>query len=364
MNNAVTTPLPPVVASPHAQAEGSIGAVMGKVMLCLVPATLCGFWFFGLPAVSLWGVTVLAALAGEALCLHWRAKPVRRALLDGSALLTGWLLAMSLPPWAPWWIGVLGGLFATMIGKQIFGGIGQNLFNPAMIARVALLVSFPVQMTSWVMPIGPGDVAHAPSVIESLSVTFGSAPIPDAISSASLLGQAKSELSRGADLLKVFAQGVPTSLSGARPGSLGETAVLLIAAGGLALLLLGVITWHIPVAMLLAIAVPAAIAHGINPTRYLDAGAHVLSGGAMLGAFFIATDYVSSPSSRAGQVVFGVGCGFLTWVIRSYGGYPEGVAFAVLIMNALTPAIDRWIKPRVYGRDLKGQPLLVPNKGK
>lgn len=361
MNTSLTSTLPPVAASPHAQAQGSIGSVMGKVMLALAPATVCGFWFFGWSAFSLWLITTLSAVAGEALCLRLMNKPVRITLLDGSAVLTGWLLALSLPPWAPWWIGVVGGLFATIIGKQVFGGVGQNLFNPAMIGRVALLVSFPVQMTAWVAPaLG----AHAPGLAESLHITFGGAGVPDAMTSASLLGQAKTELSRGVDLLHTFANGLPTSFSGMRPGSLGETAVLLIAAGGVAMIFMGIISWHIPISMLLAIAIPALIAHGVNPARYLDAGTHILSGGAMLGAFFIATDYVSSPSSRAGQLVFGAGCGLLTWVIRSYGGYPEGVAFAVLLMNALTPAIDRLIKPRVYGRDHKGQPLVLAKKEK
>lgn len=359
MHTSLSTALPAVAASPHAQAQGSIGNVMAKVMLALAPSTLCGLWFFGGPAISLWLITIFAAVLGEALCLRLMGKPVRATLLDGSAVLTGWLLALSLPPWAPWWIGVVGGLFATIIGKQVFGGVGQNLFNPAMVARVALLVSFPVQMTAWVAPALSG---HAPGLAESLHITFGGGGIPDAMTSASLLGQAKTELSRGVDLLHTFANGLPTSFSGVRPGSLGETAVLLIAAGGVAMLLMGIISWHIPVSMLAAIALPALIAHGLNPARYLDAGAHLLSGGAMLGAFFIATDYVSSPSSRAGQLVFGAGCGFLTWVIRSYGGYPEGVAFAVLLMNALTPAIDRLVKPRVYGRDYQGRPIVLDKK--
>lgn len=361
MNTTASTALPPIPASPHAQAAGSIGSVMAKVMLALLPATACGFWFFGWPALSLWLVTVTAALAGEAACLQMMRKPVMPTLFDGSAMLTGWLLAMSLPPWAPWWIGLVGGLFATVLAKQVFGGVGQNLFNPAMVARVALLVSFPVQMTAWVAPVGMTG-AGSPGLFDALQITFGSGAIPDAVSSASLLGHAKTELARGVDLLQVFAGGLPTSFAGLRPGSMGETAVLLIAAGGVAMMLMRVITWHIPISMLLAIAIPAYFAHDTDPSRYLGAGAHVLSGGAMLGAFFIATDYVSSPTSRAGQVVFGAGCGLLTWVIRTYGGYPEGVAFAVLLMNALTPAIDRLIKPRVYGRNYVGKPSQ-PKKG-
>ncbi len=358
-NNVSIATLPGVVASPHALSEGSIGNVMFKVILALVPATFCGFWFFGLPALSLWLVTVLSAMLGEAACLRLMGKPVSANLFDGSALLTGWLLAMSLPPWAPWWIGVVGGLFATVIGKQVFGGVGQNLFNPAMVARVALLVSFPVQMTSWVAPLS-GTLA--PGFFETLQITFGGTPLPDAMASASLLGHAKTELSRGVDLFHTFTQGLPTSFTGMRPGSMGETAVFLIAAGGIALMFLRVISWHIPVSMLCAIALPAAIAHGVNPARFLDAGTHLLSGAAVLGAFFIATDYVSSPTSALGQILFGAGCGLLTWLIRTYGGYPEGVAFAILIMNALTPAIDRFVRPRVYGRDLRGRPMKAPGK--
>ena len=355
MNSPISTALPSVAASPHAKELSSVGKVMLKVMLALAPATLCGFWFFGWPAISLWLLTVASALVGEAACLALMNKPVRSALMDGSALLTGWLLAMSLPPWAPWWIGVVGGLFATVVGKQVFGGLGCNLFNPAMVARVALLVSFPVVMTAWV---GPSGQHVSPGFAESLSITFGGG-IPDAYTSATLLGQAKTELSRGVTLLQTFAQGLPVSFSGQRPGSMGETGIILLAAGGLALLAMRIISWHIPLAMLLGIAIPALIGHAVNPARYLDAGAHLLSGAAVLGAFFIATDYVTSPSSRLGQLIFGAGCGFLTWVIRSYGGYPEGVAFAVLLMNALAPAIDRLCQPRVYGRDWRGEPIKL-----
>lgn len=357
MNLPLAGTLPPVSASPHAAHAGSVGGVMARVMLALAPSTAFGFWLFGWPAFNLWLVTVLAAVAGEAACLALQKKPVRATVFDGSAVLTGWLLAVSLPPWAPWWLGLIGGLFATVMAKQAFGGIGCNLFNPAMVARVALLISFPALMTGWVSPLA-GAPVQAPGWGQSLAVTFAAAPVPDAMTSATVLGQAKTELSRGAKLDETGVAG-QASLAGMRPGSLGESAVLLIAAGGVAMMLMGLITWHIPLSMLLALAVPALIAHAADPARYLDAATHLLSGGAVLGAFFIATDYVTSPSSRAGQVVFGLGCGLLTWIIRTYGGYPEGVAFAVLLMNALTPVIDRLIKPRVYGRTWRGAPATV-----
>ncbi|PKO84806.1 MAG: electron transporter RnfD [Betaproteobacteria bacterium HGW-Betaproteobacteria-11] len=350
MNHPIGSP----VAAPHTTTDNSVGRVMATVMVALTPATLFGFWLYGWPAINLWLITVGSALFGEAFCLRLLDRRARPVLFDGSAALTGWLLALSLPPWAPWWIGVFGGLFATVLGKQVFGGLGQNLFNPAMVARVALLISFPLQMTAWVAPL-PLLSAAAPGFIDGLRITLKAAsPAFDAVASASLLGFAKTELSRGADLLQALSHAPAHTWYGSRPGSLGETAGWLIAGGGLLLMFRRIISWHIPLSMLAGIAVPAAILHGIDPTRYLDAGSHLLSGGAMLGAFFIATDYVTSPNTPRGQLVFGAGCGVLTYVIRTWAGYPEGVAFAVLLMNSLTPIIDSYVKPRIYGRDRRG----------
>jgi electron transport complex protein RnfD len=345
------------VSAPHTTTAQSVSRVMLTVMLALLPATLFGFWLYGWPAIDLWLVTVSAAMLGEALCLRAMKRPVAKVLYDGSALLTGWLLALSLPPWAPWWIGAFGGLFATVLAKQVFGGLGQNLFNPAMVARVALLISFPVQMTAWVAPMPLGS-AGAPGFIEGLLITAkGAAPHFDAVASASLLGFAKTEMSRGVDLLQSLAHAPAQTLIGSRPGSLGETAAWLIVAGGIAMMFLRIITWHIPLAMLAGIALPALLMHAADPARYLDAPTHLLSGGVMLGAFFIATDYVTSPNTAGGQLIFGAGCGLLTYVIRTWAGYPEGVAFAVLLMNSLTPIIDAYVKPRIYGRNHKGAAL-------
>ncbi len=357
----MTRPVEIPVAAPYAATPNSVSRVMIIVMGALTPATLFGFWLYGWPAIYLWIITVVAAAGGEALCLRLRGRAVAPVLLDGSAVLTGWLLALSLPPWAPWWIGVFGGLFATVLGKQVFGGIGQNLFNPAMVARVAVLISFPVQMTAWVAPL-PIVAAAAPGPIAGLVITLkGIQPAFDAIASASLLGFAKTEMSRGVDLVQSLLHAPIQTWYGSRAGSLGETAAWLIAAGGLVMIFLRTISWHIPVAMLLGIAVPAAILNAVDPSRYLEASTHLLSGGAMLGAFFIATDYVTSPNTPRGQLVFGAGCGVLTYVIRTWAGYPEGVAFAVLLMNSLTPVIDSYIKPRIYGRNRQGV-ALEPGK--
>ncbi|MCX7896514.1 MAG: RnfABCDGE type electron transport complex subunit D [Rhodocyclaceae bacterium] len=342
------------IASPHVHAGSSVSAVMIKVMLALTPATVHAFWLYGWPAIFLWFATVFAAIAGEAFCLRMMRRRALPVLKDGSAMLTGWLLALSLPPWAPLWLGLVGGLFATIVAKQVFGGIGQNLFNPAMAARVALLISFPVPMTQWLDPLPMGSPV-APDLVRSIQIALGSNNELDAIASASLLGHAKTELARGIDLTQIRLPAFGPR--GEHAGSLGEASIGLLAAGGLALLLMRVISWHIPVAMLLGAILPAAIGHALDPSRHLPPIVHLLSGGLILGAFFIATDYVTSPSTRLGQFIFGLGCGVLTWLIRTYGGYPEGVAFAVLLMNALTPAIDRWVRPRIYGRDRRGHPL-------
>lgn len=347
----------PIAHSPHAHAPSSIGKVMLTVMLALTPATLFGFWLYGWPAINLWAVAIIAAILGEAFVIRIQQRAVRPVIMDGSGILTAWLLALSLPPYAPWWIAVLGSLFAVIVGKQIFGGLGQNVFNPAMAARVMLLISFPLEMTTWGAP-SPLSSPNGLNLLEGLRVTFLSQPI-DGMSSASLLGHVKTEFTRGIGLDQALAgHYVPLdALAGLRTGSLGETAALLLLLGGLVLIARRIITWHAPVAMLLGVAVPALIFSLIDGNHYAGPLVHLLSGGVMLAAFFIVTDPVTSPNTALGQFIFGLGCGLLTWVIRTWGGYPEGVAFAVLLMNAATPLIDQYVKPRIYGRDRKGAAL-------
>ena len=284
-------------------------------------------------------------------------KPAKTALSDYSAVITGWLLAMSLPPWAPWWIGVLAALFAIALAKHTFGGIGQNVFNPAMVGRTAMLVSFPVVMTAWVMPhplFSPGS----PGLMEAISITFGG-HMPDTVSAASALGYIKTELSRGIPVTQSMAK-VPDLMDmalGYRAGSMGETSAILILGGGLFLMAKRIITWHIPLSLMGSLFLMAAVFHAVNPEHYASGVLHLMSGATFLGAFFIATDYVTSPVSKKGQIVYGIGCGLLTWLIRNFAGYPEGMAFAVLLMNGLTPIIDQYTRPRAFGRDSKGEPL-------
>ncbi|MBW8458729.1 MAG: RnfABCDGE type electron transport complex subunit D [Thiobacillus sp.] len=343
-----------IAHSPHARAANSVSRIMATVMLALVPVTLFGFWLNGWPAVYLWTVSLAAALVGEAAALKFQRRAVKPALLDGSGVLTAWLLALSLPPWAPWWIAVVGSLFAVVIAKQVFGGLGQNVFNPAMAARVMLLISFPLEMTIWVPPMSQ------PGLLDSLAVTFGGGQL-DAVSSASLLGHVKTEFSRGLGLEQALAGHYAPleALWGRRSGSLGETSALLIFIGGVFLLARRTITWHAPVAMLAGVALPALLMNLVAPEHYADPVYHLLSGGVMLAAFFIVTDPVTSPNTALGQLLFGLGCGLLTYVIRTWGSYPEGVAFAVMLMNAATPLIDRNIKPRIYGRTRQGAPLMT-----
>ncbi len=355
------------VSGPHTHAAATVPRLMVTVALALLPATAYGFYLFGWPALNLFLVTMLTCVLAELFALWLAGKPVRRSLLDGSALLTGWLLAMSLPPWAPWWIGVIGGLFAILVGKHVFGGIGQNVFNPAMLARVALLVSFPIEMTLWVTPT-PWLSPAAPDFFQGLGITFAGNVDLDSVSGASIMGHVRTELTQEHTLGQALAghyQPVAAAL-GQIPGSLGETSAVLLLLGGIALLWRRVISWHIPVTMIATVAVLATGFHLLDPERYAGPLFHALSGSLMIGAFFIATDPVTSPATPRGQLLFGIGCGVLVYIIRTWGGYPEGVAFAVVLMNALTPVIDHYLRPRIYGRTRRGKPLAPvddPSRG-
>lgn len=348
-----------VASGPFAHDRSTVNRVMLQVCLALVPTTLFGLYMFGWPAINLWLVTCVAALATEAVCLKLLAQPLRR-LLDGSALLTGWLLALSLPPWAPWWIGVGGSVFAIGIGKQLYGGIGQNPFNPAMLARVALLIAFPLQMTTWALP-QPLLSAGTPGLFDGLAITFAGAPLPDGTTGATALGNLKTELTLKHSVESILDGNFDLlqALLGHSAGSLGETSELLILIGGLWLISRRIIHWQIPVSMVLAVVLLASFANLVNPERYPGALFHLSSGGLLLGALFIATDPVSSPISHWGRLIFGAGCGILVYVIRTWGNFPEAVAFAVLFMNSLTPLIDRYWRPRAYGRNARGKALVA-----
>jgi Na+-translocating ferredoxin:NAD+ oxidoreductase subunit D len=347
------------ISGPHVLTVRRVDAIMFKVVIALLPAVGFGVLTFGLPALYLTVVTVLSAVVFEAACLKLKGAKAWPYLIDGSAILTGLLVAMTLPPWAPWWIGVLGSAIAIVLGKHVYGGLGQNLFNPAMLARVALLVSFPIEMTSWVniSPLFTGI-----SLSDSFAITFGQSYSFDGITGATTLGAVKTGFSQSQTL-----PGLLTNYSGAlaflgwEPGSLGETSTLLTLLGGLWLMREGVIQWHIPVAVLASVTLLSILFFALDSQHYLSPWVHLNSGALMLVAFFIATDYVTSPNTPLGQIIFGVGCGTLIFIIRTWGGYPEGTGFAILLMNAITPLIDHYIKPRIYGRYRNGKPIDIQN---
>jgi electron transport complex protein RnfD len=354
---------PPLISAPFTRDDSPVRSIMLFVVQALISATVFAFLVFGWPAFYLFIVTVGSALVFEAMSLALGGRPVKITLSDCSALLSGWLVAMTLPPWAPWWIGVLGSFIAIVVGKQVYGGLGQNLFNPAMLARVALLVSFPLEMTTW---IKPGFFLSGPGPITSIGITFGGQIPVDGYIGATAIGYIKTEFSQGRHLSEALASGdygFFSSFIGWSSGSLGEISGLLLLLGGLYLMKKKVITWHIPVSMMGTVAVLATLFMLIDGERYPGPLFHLSSGALMLAAFFIATDYVTSPNSPIGQLIFGAGCGLIVFVIRSWGAYPEGVGFAVLLMNSITPVIDHYVRPRIYGRDHKGRPLELPEGG-
>jgi len=352
----------PILASaPHTHSMFTISRTMMSVMVCLAPATGFGLVQFGWPAAFLFLVTVVSALVFEILCLAIAGRPVMRFATDGSALLSGWLVAMTLPPWAPWWVGVLGAGIAIVIGKQVFGGLGQNLFNPAMVARAMLLIALPVQMTQWPEPLG---LSGGPDLNQSLSITFGTGPRIDAVSGASLLASVKSGLDAGRPMAAILSESydLRSLFRGAVTGSLGETSALLLLGGGMALVFLRIITIVTPLSVLGTLFLLSGAAWLIDPESFPPPLFQLASGSAMLCAFFIATDYVTSPVTGMGKAIYGAGIGALIFVIRSWGSFPEGAAFAVLLMNACTPLIDIYVRPRIFGRTRSGKPLEIGGK--
>ncbi|MDH5786437.1 MAG: electron transport complex subunit RsxD, partial [Chromatiales bacterium] len=330
------------MSSPHLHGPTSLNRVMLQVCLALFPALAAHAWLFGWGIVFNVVIATVTALGSEALILKLRERPVAPALLDGSALVTALLLAIALPPLAPWWLVVVGSAFAIVFAKQLYGGLGFNPFNPAMVGYVVLLISFPREMTSW---LSPAELRESGITLGmTMSAVLGSGTI-DTLSGATPLDTLRTQLGMGVEMGKVMS----ASLFGQLGGRGWEILNGLILLGGVWLLFKRVISWHVPVAMLGSLFVMAGIFHLINPAAYADPLFHLFSGGAMLGAFFIATDPVSGATSNRGRLLFGAGVGILTFIIRSWGGYPDGVAFSVLLMNMAAPTIDYYTRPRVFG---------------
>ena len=341
-------------SSPHVHGGDSVTNVMQTVIWALMPATAMSVMLFGWAALLVILITVATCLLTEYLFakLRKRSSPLN----DRSAALTGLLLALTLPPHSPWWICVVGGVFAILVGKQVYGGLGYNLFNPALIARVFLLISFPVQMTDWPQ-INPLFSEHAYSFADSLTMILsghGAQGLMDAFSAATPLGQYRIETSLGKTVQEALGGAYDYdswyAAGGFITGSMGETSALLLLVGGVYMIRKKIITWYIPASMLIGCLLPAAIFWIYDASLYPDPIFHLVTGGLILGAFFMATDMVTSPVSVKGQVIFGLSCGLLTYLIRTWGGYPEGVSFAVVIMNTAVPLIDQYTRPTIYGK--------------
>ena len=309
-----------VSSSPHLHKKESVSKIMWTVAACLIPAGAAGVFIFGLDALWVILLCIGSAVATEGVLQFLTKRKI--TVLDGSAFLTGLLLAYNLPPKVPFWLPVIGSCFAIAIGKQVFGGLGQNIFNPALVGRVFLMASWPSYMTSFTRPMQY-----------------------DAITSATPLMLLKE--GKWAEQISSF-----NLFLGNRGGCIGEVCIVALLIGALYLLLKGYISWHIPLTYILTVGVFTYIfgPQGLFSGDWLF---HILSGGLILGAFFMATDYVTSPLTYKGQIIFALGCGLLTAVIRLWGGYPEGVSYAILMMNAAVPIIDRYTKNRVYGTRCK-----------
>ncbi|MDD4227325.1 MAG: RnfABCDGE type electron transport complex subunit D [Mariniphaga sp.] len=325
MSNILT-----VSPSPHVHSGDSTKKIMYRVIYALIPAIIWSVFVFGLDALRVTFIAVAACLAFEYLIQKFLMK-LQPSVTDGSALVTGILLAFNVPAGIPWWIIVIGALAAIGIGKLSFGGLGSNIFNPALVGRVFLLISFPVQMTTW-------------PVIRQAET--------DALTSATPLGILKEGLISGKPVSQLAGE-LPSAqdmLLGITGGSLGEISALLLILGGLFLIYKKVITWHIPVSVIGTVALVAGAFWLTDPQSYIQPVYHVLTGGIMLGAIFMATDMVTSPMTPKGQIIYGVGIGVITISIRLFGAYPEGISFAILIMNAFTPLINTYVKPKRFGR--------------
>ncbi|MEZ8824925.1 electron transport complex subunit RsxD [Vibrio amylolyticus] len=343
-----------IASSPHAHSKRSTTDLMKWVMLASLPGLAAQSYFFGWGTLIQLAMALTIAVVLEAAVMLIRKRHPLSALRDYSVLVTAWLLAVAIPPYSPWWIIVMGLIFAVIIAKHLYGGIGQNIFNPAMVAYVVLLISFPVQMTSWVTPTelnqAPVTFIDAFSLIftgfnhEGLSLAQIRTGI-DGVTMATPLDAFKTALHSGNTASEAMQQPQFSGIAGVG----WEWVNLAYLAGGLLLIKLRIINWHIPVAFVASLTIVSGLFMLLTPGETASPIIHLLSGATMLGAFFIATDPVSASTTVKGRLVFGAFIGALVFIIRSWGGFPDGVAFAVLLANMCVPMIDYYTKPRTYG---------------
>lgn len=332
-----------VSPSPHVFGSDSTSKLMLSVILALMPAFAVSMVVYGLNAVIVTAVSIASCVLFEWLIVRFMLKS-KNTVCNLSAVLTGLLLAFNLPAAIPLWMVVIGALVAIGVGKMSFGGLGRNPFNPALVGRVFLLLSFPVAMT-WF----PGAEGVAWPVMPGADIASGATALTDATSGATPLTFVKEALKNGHSASLLSQQfTLNDMLFGFKGGSFGELGALALLLGGLYLLIRRTISWHIPVAVLGSMALMSGILWGISPDKYMGPAFQLLTGGALLGAIYMATDYVTSPMTHKGMLIFGVGIGILTIIIRVWGAYPEGMSFAILIMNAFVPLINKYVKPRRF----------------
>lgn len=341
-------------SSPHHRAKRNTGQVMRLVMYAAIPGLLAQTWFFGFGAIVHFVIASVTVIITEAAITELRKRDVEKTIKDSSALLTGLLLAVSIPPFAPWWITVIGSFFAIAIVKQLYGGLGNNPFNPAMAAYVMLLISFPVEMTNWAPPASLTQ--HSRDLFDAISVVFTGFNVEgysveqlrtnaDGFTMATPLDHVKTALTTG----QTYGESITAAIFADGLGIGWFWVNMAYLFGGLILLKSGVINWHMPVGMIAALFVMAVAFHVLDSDVYGSPLFHLFSGGVMFGAFFIATDPVSGSTTNRGRILFGAGIGVWVYLIRTWGGYPDAVAFAVLIMNMAVPLIDYYTRPRTYG---------------
>ncbi|MCP4406459.1 MAG: electron transport complex subunit RsxD [Gammaproteobacteria bacterium] len=339
-------------SSPHFVAYNSVSQVMLQVIYALIPGSLAMIWYFGWGILINIVIAVTVAVGAEAAMLLLRNRPLGHFLGDYSAIVTGWLLALALPPLAPWWLTIVGILFAIVIAKHLYGGLGFNPFNPAMIGYVVLIVSFPVQMTSWTPPGMLTEINF--NLFQSAFIIFtGQLPNNlswDAVTMATPLDTMRTQLGLNLTIEEIGKSPLWGDFGGRGWEWIGNWYLL----GGAWLTYRRVIDWQIPAGMLGGLITIATLFYLADPDIHPFPAFHVFSGGALLGAFFIATDPVTASTTPKGRLIYGAGIGCLVFIIRTWGGYPDGVAFSVLLMNLAVPAIDYYTKPRVYGKGLDG----------
>lgn len=334
--------------SPFITRPVGVSQIMQNVLLALIPGIALYVWFYGPAILVSLALASASALATEALMLKIQNKQVMPPLKDNTALLTAWLLALSIPPLAPWWLIVVGTAFAISVSKHLYGGLGNNPFNPAMIGYAVLIISFPAHMTHWLTPNGLENIQL--TFLDQLGYIFqGNLPNGirlDAVTMATPLDTLKTQLHLNSSVNAILDMPIYGHLAG--QGSEWVAAGFL--AGGLYLMAKRIISWHIPAAFLSTLFVIASIFHLADPAHYVTPLFQWFSGAAMLGAFFILTDPVTSPTTARGKLIFAASAALITYLIRTFGGFPDGIAFATLLMNICVPLIDTWTQPRVFGK--------------